>query len=73
MTLKRLLAYSVLAGGTGMATAASVAGVGAQPANEPQGISLRETSTRAQGRGFFYGYGLHGGRSHRGGGFRSGK
>ncbi len=58
----------LLAGATFVAGAATVGKTGVSTAEEPQGISLRQESTRNHHRGFFYGY-----RSHRGGGLRGGK
>lgn len=68
MKAGRFLLGLLLGGGTLVAGGATVAGVGVSPPEEPQGISLRQESTRSGGRGFFYGY-----RSHRGGGLRGGK
>ena len=68
MKFSHLMLGVLLAGGTVAAGAATVAKLGVPPAEEPQGISLREESARARGAGFFYAH-----RSHRGGGLRGGK
>ncbi len=62
------LLSGVLAGATLLAGAATIGKSGVPTAEEPQGISLRQESTRNHHRGFFYGY-----RTHRGGGLRGGK
>ncbi len=64
--LKGLLA-TALVGGTVVGGTATWLHYGVPPAEEPQGISLRQESERTPG-GFFPLY-----RSHRGGGLRGGK
>ena len=70
MGLKRILLFTGLLGATAGAATGALTGVGAEPLNQPQGISLRETSLRDDRQaGFFHRY--H--RTHRGGGLRGGK
>ena len=70
MRASTLLLGTVLVGGTLAAGAATLSKAGVPPAEEPQGISLRQESARHHGHGFFYAYAA---RSHRGGGLRGGK
>jgi len=54
MRASTLLLGTVLVGGTLAAGAATLSKAGVAPAEEPQGISLRQESTRHHGHGFFY-------------------
>jgi len=62
---------TLLAGGTIFATAATFSKVGAQSIEHPQGLKLRQESTRTRGYGFFPFYARS--HSHRGGGLARGK
>jgi hypothetical protein len=68
MKLAKVLTGLVFAGGTTIAAVGSLANIGVPAAEEPQGVSLRQESTRTRTPGFFAGY-----RAHRGGGLRGGK
>lgn len=57
---------------TGIAFAGTAMKIGAQSPEDPQGVSLRQTSSRSRGHGFFWVY-YGAGRGHRGGGLSGGK
>ena len=52
MKVARFVLGALLLIGTVLATAATVAGIGVEAAEEPRGISLREESARYGGLGF---------------------
>ncbi len=70
MNKLKLLAASVLIGGTALASVATFSKAGAQSIEHPNGISLREASAKSDRSGLFFPYYM---RSHRGGGLRGGK
>ncbi|MDA3901706.1 MAG: hypothetical protein PF637_14440 [Spirochaetes bacterium] len=75
MTGFRILILLAVISSTGFASYMTYTKRGAQSIEHPEGISLREESTRSNRRGgfFLFYYASGAGRSHRGGGLRGGK